>query len=86
MKNINEVKEKLLNIERFDIDPQFNGELNNDEPKIRYVRPKENMDHIYLSKEKEYKTSTTLVFGFFQITNDRGVTDYYAQNLFQGYN
>jgi hypothetical protein len=48
------------------------------------VRPKENMEHIWLSKEREYKV-LGILFGSFQINNDRGVIDYYAPTLFRGF-
>lgn len=48
---------------------------------IRFVRPKNNMAHIYLSKYKEYQVYNIL-FGKYQLLNDRGVIDYYSPDLF----
>lgn len=47
-----------------------------------YVRPKENMQHIQLTKAKTYKV-LNVIHGSYQIENDHGFIDYYSQDLFQ---
>lgn len=47
-----------------------------------YVRPKHDMEHLKLTKAKEYKV-LGILFDSYQIENDHGFIDYYSPDLFQ---